>query len=163
MLAVLLAVAMLDLGVRPSKLGLALNAVRDDEDRARGSVYRPTGQGLAFSASAGLTAMSAACGLLHELHLPAFAVRPAAHLALVLMAFLGGRPTLWGPVSARSCSGPASSTSAYRFGGSQFYLVAYALFLLVIMPAAPGHLPTLPRPASARPGRGGPRRRRQRG
>jgi branched-chain amino acid transport system permease protein len=60
------------------------------------------------------------------------------------MTFLGGRASLWGPVLGAIILEGGQQTLAYNLGGSQFYLVAYALIFLVIMLVLPrGILPTL--------------------
>jgi branched-chain amino acid transport system permease protein len=134
--------------VRTSKLGLALNAVRDDEDRARGlGVQTELVKLVAFAVSAGLTAAFGAVWAYYITFLyPGFAVDPLLALGAVLMAFLGGRRTLWGPVVGAALIGPAQQYFAYRFGASQLYLVAYAaLFLLVIYLLPDGIVPSLAR------------------
>jgi branched-chain amino acid transport system permease protein len=134
--------------VRTSKLGLALNAVRDDEDRARGLGVQTEGVKLvAFTVSAGLTAAFGAVWAYYISYVfPAFAIDPLLSLGAILMAFLGGRRTLWGPVVGAALIVPAQQYFAYRYGASQLYLVAYAaLFLLVIYLLPNGIVPTLDR------------------
>ncbi|MDX6419844.1 MAG: hypothetical protein QOG28_4464, partial [Trebonia sp.] len=119
--------------VRTSKLGLALNAVRDDEDRARGlGVQTELVKLVAFSVSAGLTAAFGAVWAYYISYVfPGFAIDPLLSLGAILMAFLGGRRTLWGPVIGAALIVPAQQYFAYRYGASHLYLVAYAaLFLL---------------------------------
>jgi branched-chain amino acid transport system permease protein len=146
-LVLLLAVAMLiTFGVMRSKLGLSLVAVRADEDKARGIGVRVTGvKVLAFSVSVGLTAMVGGVWAYYETFIyPQFAVDPLITIAVVLMTFLGGRATLWGPVLGAVILEAGQQTLAYELGASQFYLVAYALVFLVIMLLLPrGILPTL--------------------
>ncbi|HWG27202.1 branched-chain amino acid ABC transporter permease [Actinospica sp.] len=134
--------------VRTSKLGLALNAVRDDEDRARGlGVQTEAVKLLAFVLSAGLTAAFGAVWAYYISYIvPGFAFDPLLSLVAVLMAFLGGRTTLWGPVVGAVLVGPAQQYFAYRFGASQLYLIAYAaLFLLVIYLLPDGVIPSASR------------------
>ncbi|MEP7179098.1 MAG: hypothetical protein ABI775_08420, partial [Pseudonocardiales bacterium] len=58
--------------------------------------------------------------------------------------FLGGRATLWGPVLGAFVLELSQQNLAYRLGGSQFYLIAYALVFLLIMLLLPrGILPTI--------------------
>ena len=144
--------------VRTSKLGLALNAVRDDEDRARGlGVQTELVKLVAFAVSAGLTAAFGAVWAYYISFLyPGFAIDPLLALGAVLMAFLGGRRTLWGPVVGAALIGPAQQYFAYRFGASQLYLLAYAaLFLLVIYLLPDGIVPSLARRLGRlRPGSG---------
>jgi branched-chain amino acid transport system permease protein len=62
----------------------------------------------------------------------------------VLMTFLGGRATLWGPVLGAFLLETAQQTLAYSLGGSQFYLIAYALvFLLVMLLMPQGIVPSI--------------------
>jgi branched-chain amino acid transport system permease protein len=134
--------------VGTSKLGLALNALRDDEDRARGlGVQTELIKLVAFAVSAGLTAAFGAVWAYYISFLyPGFAVDPLLALGAVLMAFLGGRRTLWGPVVGAALIGPAQQYFAYRFGASQLYLLVYAaLFLLVIYLLPDGIVPSLAR------------------
>jgi branched-chain amino acid transport system permease protein len=143
----LLAVAMLlTVGVMRSKVGLALAAVRADEDKARGIGVHTTGvKVLAFSVSVGLTAMVGGVWAYYESFIyPQFAVDPLITIAIVLMTFLGGRATLWGPVLGALVLEAGQQYLAYRLGGSQFYLIAYALVFLLIMLLLPrGIVPTV--------------------
>ncbi len=146
-LVALLALAMLlTFGTVRSKIGLSLVAVRADEDKARGIGVRVTGvKVLAFSVSVGITAMVGGVWAYYVTFIyPQFAVDPLITIAIVLMTFLGGRATLWGPVLGALILEAGQQTLAYRLGGSQFYLIAYALVFLVIMLVLPrGILPTL--------------------
>jgi branched-chain amino acid transport system permease protein len=146
-LLVLLAIAMgLTFATMHSKVGLSLAAVRGDEDKARGIGVAVTGvKVLAFSVSVGLTAMVGGVWAYYESFIyPQFAVDPLITIAIVLMTFLGGRATLWGPVLGAFILQSGQQYLAYRLGGSQFYLIAYALVFLLIMLVLPrGILPTL--------------------
>jgi branched-chain amino acid transport system permease protein len=132
--------------VRTSKLGLSLNAVRDDEDRARGlGVQTELVKLVAFALSAGLTAGFGAVWAYYVTFVfPGFAIDPLLSLGVILMAFLGGRRTLWGPVVGAALIVPAQQYFAYRYGASHLYLVAYAaLFLLVIYLLPDGIIPSI--------------------
>jgi branched-chain amino acid transport system permease protein len=146
-LVLLLSVTLLlTFGVLRSKVGLSLVAVRADEDKARGIGVRVTGvKVLAFCVSVGITAMVGGVWAYYETFIyPQFAIDPLITIAVVLMTFLGGRATLWGPVLGAFVLEAGQQTLAYRLGGSQFYLIAYALVFLVIMLLLPrGVLPTL--------------------
>jgi branched-chain amino acid transport system permease protein len=131
--------------VRSSKLGLALNAVRDDEDRARGQgVQTELVKLVAFASSAGLTAAFGAVWAYYITFIfPGFAIDPLLSLGAILMAFLGGRRSLWGPVVGAALVVPAQQYFAYRYGASHLYLIAYAgLFLVVIYLLPNGIIPT---------------------
>jgi branched-chain amino acid transport system permease protein len=132
--------------VRRSKLGLMLFAIRDDEDRARGLGIDVTfAKVTAFAMSAGLTAMAGAVWAYYiEFIYPQFAVDPLVTIGAVLMAFLGGKGTLWGPALGAVILVPTQQYLAYKLGGSQLYLVGYAAVFLAIMLALPrGIIPSL--------------------
>jgi branched-chain amino acid transport system permease protein len=145
-LVVLLAVTMgITFATMRSKIGLSLAAVRADEDKARGVGVAVTGtKVLAFSVSAGLTTMVGGVWAYYESFIyPQFAVDPLITIAIVLMTFLGGRATLWGPIIGAFVLECGQQFLAYRLGGSQFYLIAYASVFLVVMLLLPrGVLPT---------------------
>ncbi|MDT4927265.1 MAG: hypothetical protein QOF92_132 [Pseudonocardiales bacterium] len=146
-LLVLLAVAMgLTWGAMRSKIGLSLAAVRADEDKAVGIGVRVQGvKLLAFAVSVGLTAMVGGLWAYYEGFVyPQFAVDPLITIAIVLMTFLGGRGTVWGPVLGAFILELAQQYFAYSLGGSQFYLIAYALVFLVVMLLMPrGIVPSI--------------------
>jgi branched-chain amino acid transport system permease protein len=146
-LLVLLAVTMaITFGVMRSKLGLSLAAVRADEDKARGIGVRVLGvKLLSFSVSVGLTAMVGGVWAYYEGFIyPQFAVDPLVTIAIVLMTFLGGRATLWGPVLGAFILEIAQQSLAYSLGGSQFYLIAYAMVFLLVMLLMPrGIVPSI--------------------
>jgi branched-chain amino acid transport system permease protein len=146
-LVALLAVSLLiTFGAMRSKIGLSLVAVRADEDKARGIGVHVTGvKVLAFAVSVGITAMVGGVWAYYETFIyPQFAIDPLITIAVVLMTFLGGRATLWGPVLGAFILESGQQTLAYQLGGSQFYLIAYALVFLLIMLLLPrGVIPTL--------------------
>ncbi len=132
--------------VMRSKLGLSLVAVRADEDKARGIGVRVTGvKVLAFCVSVGIVAVVGAVWAYYESFIyPQFAVDPLITIAIVLMTFLGGRATLWGPVIGAFILELGQQYLAYHLGASQFYLITYALVFLVIMLVLPrGIVPTI--------------------
>ena len=146
-LLVLLAFAMgLTWAGMRSKVGLSLVAVRADEDKAAGIGVRvQTVKLLAFCVSVGLTGMVGAIWAYYESFIyPQFAVDPLITVAIVLMTFLGGRATLWGPVLGAFILELAQQYLAYSLGGSEFYLIAYALVFLVVMLVLPrGIVPSI--------------------
>ncbi|HJP80709.1 MAG TPA: branched-chain amino acid ABC transporter permease [Pseudonocardiaceae bacterium] len=146
-LLIMLAFAMgLTWATMRSKVGLSLAAVRADEDKAAGIGVRvQTVKLLAFSVSVGLTGMVGAVWAYYESFVyPQFAVDPLITVAIVLMTFLGGRATLWGPVLGAFILELAQQYLAYSLGGSQFYLIAYALVFLVVMLVLPrGIIPSI--------------------
>jgi branched-chain amino acid transport system permease protein len=139
-LLVLLATAMgLTWLTMRSKVGLSLAAVRADEDKAAGIGVHVQGvKLLSFCVSVGLTAMVGGVWAYYEGFIyPQFAVDPLITIAIVLMTFLGGRATLWGPIIGAFILELAQQYLAYSLGGSQFYLIAYALVFLVVMLVLP--------------------------
>ena len=147
LLGLLVLAMLLTFGALRSKIGLALATVRGDEDKARG-LGIPVGGAkvLAFAVSVGLTAMVGAVWAYYQVGIiyPQFAVDPLITIAVVLMTFLGGRGTLWGPVLGAVLLEGGQQYLAYELGASQFYLIAYAMIFLLIMLVLPrGILPSL--------------------
>jgi branched-chain amino acid transport system permease protein len=146
MVGIYLAAMLISWAVYTGKLGLDLFAIRDDEDRARGLGIRTTyAKTVAFAASAGLVSMAGAVWAYYEGFIyPQFAVDPLVTIGMVLMAFLGGRGTVWGPTVGALILVPTQQYLAYSQGVSQWYLIAYATVFLVIMLLMPrGILPSL--------------------
>jgi branched-chain amino acid transport system permease protein len=129
-----------------SKVGLSLVSIRADEDKARGVGVRTIGvKVLAFSASVGITAMVGAVWAYYQSFVyPQFAVDPLVTITIVLMTFLGGRGTLWGPVLGAVILESGQQLLTYQLGALQLYLIVYALLFLVIILLLPrGILPTI--------------------
>ena len=146
MLSVLALSMLISWWVRGSKLGLALFAIRDDEDRARGlGVQTGFAKLASFALSAGLVAMAGGVWAYYLSFIyPQFAIDPLVTIGMVLMTYLGGRGTLWGPVLGAFVLVPAQKYLAYRLGASDFYLVGYSsVFLVVILLMPRGILPSL--------------------
>jgi branched-chain amino acid transport system permease protein len=142
MVAVFLASLLTCWATATGKLGLMLFAIRDDEDRARGLGVRTTyAKVVAFAVSAGLTAMAGGIWAYYEGFIyPQFAIDPLVTIGAVLMAFLGGRGTIWGPALGALILVPAQQYLAYS---SQLYLVAYsAVFLAVMLVMPRGIIPS---------------------
>jgi branched-chain amino acid transport system permease protein len=141
--------------VRASNIGLLLFAIRDDEDRARGLGVHTTAVKLAaLATSAGLVGMAGAIwayyiGFIY----PQFAIDPLITIGMVLMAYLGGKGTLWGPALGAFILVPTQQYLAYRLGASELYLVGYSAVFLVVMLLLPrGILPSLRDRIAARSG-----------
>jgi branched-chain amino acid transport system permease protein len=146
MLVLLLVAMALTFASLRSKVGLALQAVAADEDKARGIGVHVTGiKILAFSVSVGLVAMAGGVWAYYQGFIyPRFAFDPLLTIGMVLMVFLGGRATLWGPVLGALILVPTQQYLAYRLGGNQFYLIAYAgVFLLIMLLMPRGIVPTV--------------------
>ena len=132
--------------VRGSKLGLMLLAIREDEDRARGVGVRVTGaKVIAFAASVGFTGMIGAVWAYYISFIyPQFAVDPLVTIGAVLMAFLGGKGTVWGPAVGAFILVPVQQYMAYKLGASELYLLGYATVFLLIMLLLPrGIIPSI--------------------
>jgi len=129
-----------------SRMGLSLLAIRADEDKAKGiGVHVTVAKLTAFSVSVWLTAMIGAVWAYYVSFVyPQFAVDPLITIAMVLMTFLGGRATLWGPILGAFILAPAQQYLAYTYGASRLYLLAYASVFLVIMLFLPrGIIPSI--------------------
>ncbi|MEP6843230.1 MAG: branched-chain amino acid ABC transporter permease [Pseudolysinimonas sp.] len=146
-MVIMLAIAMaISLYFRRSKIGLSLATVRADEDKAHGVGVRVTAVKLiAFGVSAGLVAMVGGVWAYYVGFIyPQFAVDPLITIGMVLMAFLGGRGTIWGPVLGAFILVPAQEFFAQALGASQLYLFAYAaVFLVIILFLPRGILPSI--------------------
>ena len=146
MVAVFALSVLLSWYVSTGRLGLMLFAIRDDEDRARGlGVHTTYAKLFAVAISAGLTAMAGGVWAYYiGFVYPQFAVDPLVTIGMVLMVYLGGRSTLWGPVLGAFILVPAQKYLAYRLGASQLYLIGYASVFLVVMLVLPrGILPSV--------------------
>jgi branched-chain amino acid transport system permease protein len=146
---VLLAILAVSMGLtwaaQRGGIGLALAAVAGDEERARGiGVHVRAAKLLAFAVSVGIAGMIGAVWAYYVSFVyPQFAVDPLITIGMVLMAYLGGRGTLWGPVLGAFILVPAQQYLAYQYGASQLYLIAYAAVFLLIMLLLPrGILPS---------------------
>ncbi len=132
--------------VRGSKLGLMLFAIRDDEDRARGvGVQTNPAKLITFALSVGLTAMIGGVWAYYLTFIyPQFAIDPLITIGAVLMVYLGGKGTLWGPALGAAILVPAQQYLAYRLGASELYLIGYATVFLVVMLVLPrGIIPSI--------------------
>lgn len=133
--------------LRSAPIGLAMFAIRDDEDRAAGiGVLTIWPKYLAFGLAAFIAAMVGALwayriGFIY----PQFAFDPGPLLiGTVLMALFGGIGTLWGPTLGALLLVPLEQELAYRLGGAQLYLLVYVLIFIGVMRLLPrGILPTL--------------------
>jgi branched-chain amino acid transport system permease protein len=133
-------------GIRRSRFGLQLLAIRDDEDRARGLGVRTARvKLLAFMASAIPTGMA---GAVYAYYLgqifPQFAFDPLFDITIALMAFFGGLGTLTGPLLGALVLESLQQEFTLNFSGGSLYLIVYGgLFLVVILLLPRGVVPTL--------------------
>ena len=108
-----------------------------------------------FALSAGLVAMAGGVWAYYISFIyPQFAVDPLVTIGMVLMVYLGGRGTIWGPVLGAFILVPAQQYLAYRLGASELYLVGYSARVPRRHAAAAARDPAVaprPRAEAARP------------
>ena len=132
--------------VRKSKLGLMLFAIREDEEKARGVGVRVTGTKLiAWALHVALTAMLGAIWAYYLFYIyPESAIDPLVMIGAILMTFLGGKGTLWGPMVGAFVLVPAQQWALTTYGATRLYLVAYAAVFMIVLVLLPrGILPSL--------------------
>ncbi|MGH8994816.1 MAG: branched-chain amino acid ABC transporter permease [Acidimicrobiales bacterium] len=134
-------------GVRRSRLGLQLLAIRDDEDRARGiGVQALRVKLLDFTFAGFVTGM---CGALFAFFVgqiyPQFAFDPVFDVTVALMTFFGGIGTITGPLLGALVLEPVAQYLALgNVGGNQGYLIVYgAVFLAILLFMPRGIVPML--------------------
>jgi branched-chain amino acid transport system permease protein len=152
MLALLLVALSLCWLLLRSKLGLMLLAIREDEEKARGLGIRVTGAKLvAWSLMVWITAMVGGVWAYYLTFIyPESSVDPLVMIGAVLMTFLGGRGTLWGPTIGALVLVPLQQYMITKLGASQLYLVGYAAVFMVVLLVLPrGILPSLRRALDA--------------
>jgi branched-chain amino acid transport system permease protein len=135
-------------GIRRSRFGLQLLAIRDDEERARGlgaSVGRV--KLIAFVVSAVPVGMVGAMDVYFIGQVfPQFAFDPLFDVSIALMAFLGGLGTLAGPVLGALVLEALQQYFTLQFSSGGVYLIVYGvLFLAVILLMPRGVIPSLAR------------------
>ena len=141
---ILIATVLVSWGVRRSRFGLQLLAIRDDEDRALGlGVKTRRLKLIAFVISA------VPIGMVGGLYFyfvgqifPQFAFDPLFDLSIALMAFLGGLGTIAGPLLGAAVLESLQQYLTQTFSSSATYLIAYGvLFLAVILVLPRGVVP----------------------
>jgi len=132
----LLSVAM-TAGIRRSKLGLGLMAIRDDEVKAEGigvatSVYK----GIAFMASAVLIGVAGTVYGYYVSFLDTSAMFDISlSMEVVLAALIGGRGTVWGPVLGAFLLQPLTEVTNTTLGGAHagaFRLVFFGGLIVAV-------------------------------
>jgi branched-chain amino acid transport system permease protein len=132
-------------GVRRSRFGLRLRAIRDDEDRARGlGVHAMRVKLTAFVLSAALTGLVGGVWFLYLTQVePPSGYDPLFDLAIVLMAFIGGLGTIAGPVLGALIIEPGQLYLNIKFtNGYISEILLGALFLAVVLVVPRGIVPT---------------------
>ena len=135
-------------GIRRSRYGLALLAIRDDEERALGLAVKTEQYKLAaFVISAIFVSMA---GAMNAYYLgfvsPPSAFDSSFNIFVPLLAFLGGIGTLVGPMLGALVAVPLQQYITLQFGAQGWDLILYgACFLLIILFLPEGLLPTVQR------------------
>lgn len=144
---VVLAIAvLLSVGIRRSRFGLQLLAIRDDEDRAAGLGVKTTRVKLiAFALSAFPVGMAGAVWayFLGGIH-PQFAFTPSFDLSIAIMTFLGGYGTIVGPLFGAALLESLQRYFVIQYSSDNLYLIAYGVLFLVVIVVIPGGvIPTI--------------------
>ncbi|WP_233554787.1 branched-chain amino acid ABC transporter permease [Deinococcus cavernae] len=126
--------------IRRSRLGYALQAVREDEDSARALGIDPTRMKVvAFMLSAALTALG---GSLYALYLQAFEPHTLLELPIsvqiALMAIIGGRGSIQGPIIGALLL--AAFGEIFRANFANANLLIYGVLILLVTLFAPDGL-----------------------
>lgn len=119
--------------VAKSKIGLALRAIRDDEDAAEMTgVNTFAYRALSFGISAIFPAIAGGFYVLETLYIdPYFAFDFGLSLQMIVLTLVGGIGTLWGPIIGASILVPLSNilSTAYPV----FHATLYGVLLIVIV------------------------------
>lgn len=135
-LAILIFITLVSAGVRRSRFGLQLLAIRDDEDRAAGlgvKVFPVKLTGFVMSAFA-----IGMCGGIYAMFIgqiyPQFVFDPLFDISIALMAFLGGLGTLVGPLLGALVLESMQQWLTVTYSSGSLYLILFgSLFLIVIL------------------------------
>lgn len=146
--ALLLAVLTVGLaaGIRNSRFGLGLMAIRDDEDKAAGvGVDTWKHKFTAYVISAVPIGIAGAIYAYFSSYIyPQTVFDPMIDLTIVLSAFLGGMGTLLGPILGSLVLQPAQQLLTLYTGAAGWDLVLFGvLFLVVILLMPSGIVPTV--------------------
>jgi len=134
-LGIVLFATLLSAGIRRSRFGLQLLAIRDDEDRALGlgvKVAAVKRTGFALSAF-GIGMAGALYALFVGSIFPDTAFAPLFDISVALMAFLGGLGTLAGPLLGGLILEFSQQYITVSFSNGLNLIFFGALFLIVIM------------------------------
>lgn len=145
-LGVLVFTMLLFWGVRRSRFGLHLLAIRDDEDRARGlgvKVLRVKMTGFVLAAFVTGMAGSLFAYFVGQIF-PQFAYDPVFDVTVALMTFFGGIGTISGPLLGALLLEPIEQYLTIQYSIGSVYLIIYGvLFLVVLMFMPRGIVPTV--------------------
>ena len=146
MLALLCLTIFVSWRIRHSKFGLGLIAIREDEGKAESvGIDTMMYKVLAFGVSTYFIAVAGGIYSYFFTYIdPGFVFDILTSVTMVLIAILGGRGTLWGPVLGAFIMQPLANWVIGEFGGSQMHLTVFGGILLFVMLFMPqGILPAL--------------------
>jgi branched-chain amino acid transport system ATP-binding protein/branched-chain amino acid transport system permease protein len=132
--------------IRQSKFGLGLIAIREDEGKAEAvGINTMLYKVLAFGISAYFIGVAGGIYSYFFTYIdPQFIFNVFTGVTMVLIALLGGRGTLWGPVLGAFIMEPLGNWLVGAFGGTQIHLAVFGGVLLAVMLFMPqGILPTI--------------------
>jgi branched-chain amino acid transport system permease protein len=146
MLALLCLTIFISWRIRQSKFGLGLIAIREDEGKAEAvGINTMLYKVLAFGISAYFIGVAGGIYSYFFTYIdPQFIFDVFTGVTMVLIALLGGRGTLWGPVLGAFIMEPLGNWIIGEFGGTQIHLTIFGGILLCVMLFMPqGILPTI--------------------
>jgi ABC-type branched-subunit amino acid transport system permease subunit len=135
MLALLCLTIFVSWRIRHSKFGLGLIAIREDEGKAEAvGIDTMFYKVLAFGLSAYFVAVAGGLYSYFFTYIdPQFIFDIFTSVTMVLIAILGGRGTLWGPVLGAFIMQPLGDWVISTFGGTQIHLAVFGSVLLAVM------------------------------
>lgn len=148
-LALLVAVVLVSMKVRGSKLGLGLLSIHDDEDKTTGLGIRTAAyKMIAFVLASFFTGIAGGLYGFYISYLnPGAMFDIVMSILMVLAALLGGRGTVWGPVLGAFIIEPLAEVTATSMGGANSGAIRLLLFagvlILVVLFLPRGVLPTI--------------------
>ena len=121
--------------IRQSKFGLGLIAIREDEGKAEAvGINTMLYKVLAFGFSAYFIGVAGGIYSYFFTYIdPQFIFDIFTGVTMVLIAILGGRGTLWGPVLGAFIMEPLGNWVVGAFGGTQIHLAVFGGILLLVM------------------------------
>ena len=121
--------------IRHSKFGLGLIAIREDEGKAESvGIDTMLYKVLAFGISAYFVGVAGGIYSYFFTYIdPTFVFDIFTSVTMVLIAILGGRGTLWGPVLGAFIMQPLANWVVGQFGGTQIHLTVFGGILLLVM------------------------------
>lgn len=146
MLALLCMTVFASWRIRQSKFGMGLIAIREDEGKAEAvGIDTMLYKVLAFGFSAYFVSVAGGIYSYFFTYIdPQFIFDIFTSVTMVLVAILGGRGTLWGPVLGAFIMEPLGNWVIGTFGGTQIHLAVFGGILLAVMLFMPqGILPAL--------------------